>query len=163
MSIDVLGIRDQTLAHVAEVYQSFTLLEGAGVALGVILFLGAFEWHRRYVKGKGFRMAVEHERQRIKRLMSDGITDLILGLETNGKISTQQGDKLYAEISKQLDLPDLIPTKRRAKIVKNEIKSRLKSTKHQFKKPEVPGKPEPIARWKFRAVVGNVSKFFSKA
>ena len=166
MNIDLLELRHNIVTHLSHAMDTAVYtasnMDGLDIAcgfFGVAALLGAYEWHRRWVKGKGYRMAVEQERQRIKALLADGITDLILTWETTGKISNQQGDKLYADLGQRLDLPDLIPTKRRAKIIKSEIKTRLKSPERQVKKPNIPGKPEPIVRKKFRQAAGG---FFQK-
>lgn len=168
--IDLLEFRHNVTAHLYHAADTFVLaasnIDGLDVAcglLGVAVFLGAYEWHRRWVKGKGYRMAVEQERRRINELLSEGITDMILDWEVNGKISNQQGDKLYADLGRKLELPDLIPTKRRAKIIKNEIKARRKSTEPSAviarQKVVIPGgKPEPIVRKKFRQTAGGLFK-----
>lgn len=141
---------------------SMSLLELYGVTVTVVAILVASELYRRWRKGKGLRMALKKERQRLRELLSEGLTDMVLDMEVKGKISHQEGDALYSELSEKLNLPDLIPRQRRFKIVKNEIKSRLRSPKYAVH-PKIPGdKPGVPARKKFKQVKGNLLGKFWK-
>jgi len=161
-TIDLAGMSSRTMdtivasiSDASELYSEITLTEVTGVVVVIGLILGAYEWHRRWTKRKGYRMAVEQERQKIKELLTEGLGDLVLQAEVDGKLSMQQGDRLYQWLSDQLGLPDLVPTKRRAKIVKNEIKARRHSPKYKVEKPRIPGKPLTAPREKFRHSQGN--------
>jgi hypothetical protein len=62
-----------------------------------------------------------------------------------GTISRKEHDEELQRLSDRFGLPDLIPPKRRARIVKNEIKARL--NKSEKKKPPanpITGKPQPL-------------------
>lgn len=161
-TIDLLQTRYELSSYLHQKFASVDLGMVYGVSTGLALSLVLFEVYRRWRKGKGLRMAVKHERQRIRELLSEGLTDMILDWEVKGTISHQEGDQLYNDLSKKLDLPDLIPRQRRFKIVKNEIKSRLRSPKHSVKKPNIPGeKPINFVRKKFRQSKGSLlSKFW---
>lgn len=166
--MDLLHLRNTFVEKVSssanstvDTVASMSLLELYGVTVTVVAILAASEWYRRWRKGKGLRMALKHEKHRIRELLSEGLNDMILDWEVNGTVSHQEGDALYNELSKKLNLPDLIPRQRRFKIVKNEIKSRLRSPKHAVH-PKIPGdKPGVPPRKKFKQVKGNLlSKFW---
>lgn len=173
-NIDLLEFRHNVMSHLYVVADNtmsvIHTMDSMDVAIGLsamIAILGVYEWHRRWVKGRGLRMAVKREEQRVREWLSEGLTDLILQGEVDGKISHQEGDKLYNELSKKLDLPDLIPRQRRFKIVKNEIKTRLKSTEPEAelarKKVHIPGgMPEVVVRKKFRQSAGGLIQKFWK-
>lgn len=169
-AIDLLEVRQNFEANfsnnvtdVVNYISSVDLGTVYGVSLGALAGLCAFEAYRRWRKGKGLRMALKQERLRLKEILSEGLTDMILDWEVKGTISHQEGDKLYNDLSKKLDLPDLIPRQRRYKIVKNEIKTRLKSPKHEIKKPNIPGAKPPVVQKKFRSSTGSLLKKFWKA
>lgn len=166
--MDLLHLRHTFVENIAsttneavEVVTSMSILELYGVTVTAVAIVAASEWYRRWRKGKGLRMALKHEKHRIRELLSEGLNDMILDWEVKGTVSHQEGDALYTELSKKLDLPDLIPRQRRFKIVKNEIKSRLRSPKHAVH-PKIPGdKPGVAARKKFKQTKGNLlSKFW---
>lgn len=166
MSIDVLELRDRTfdtvltgLSDASDALRNITLLEGVCVFVGVGLLLGAVEWHRRWVKGKGLRMATAQRSLKLRSLMADYINDAVLQAEANGEISGKEARRIMRDFADKLHYTDLIPKERSTKMVKNKIKSRLA---HGVAGPShpIPGKPEAIVRTKFRVALGNVSKFF---
>lgn len=170
-SIDLLQVRhnfeaafNNSVTDAVTYISSVDLGMVYGVSLGTLAGLCALEAYRRWRKGKGLRMALKQERLRLKEILSEGLTDMILDWEVKGTISHQEGDTLYNELSKKLDLPDLIPRQRRYKIVKNEIKNRLRSPKHEVKKPNIPGdKPGVQVRKKFKQTSGSLLRKFWKA
>lgn len=169
-AIDLLQMRHDFEMHVANtVTDSVNYVASVdlgmiyGVSLGTMAGLLALEWYRRWRKGKGLRMALKQERLRLREILSEGLTDMICDWEAEGKISHQEGDALFNDLSKKLDLPDLIPRQRRYEIVKNEIKTRLRSPKHNVKKPNIPGGSPavPVKPKTFRQSTGNlISKFW---
>lgn len=134
-----------------------------GVSLGTMFGILGIEAYRRWRKGKGLRMALKQEKLRLREKLSMGLTNMICDWEADGSVSHQEGDALFNELSKKLDLPDLIPRQRRYEIVKNEIKARLRSPKHQVKKPNIPGGSPavPVKPKTFRQSTGNlISRFW---
>lgn len=128
MVIDTVQVREaiaSNLHEAAETFSNLTLLD-VGVALitvGGILALN--EVWKSWRKKRGYRMVLRERKDKIDRLLSDIITDGLLTAETNGEISNQEANAKYAELASKLSLPDLIPPKRRAQIVKAEIKGRI--------------------------------------
>jgi hypothetical protein len=175
MTIDLLELRQSIQEHASDTaYRAMEHVHGIttmDIVIGLtatIAVLGVYEWHRRWVKGKGLRMALKREHHRVREWLSEGLTELILQGEVDGKISYQEGNRLYNELSQKLDLPDLIPRERRAKIIKEEIKRRIKSTEPELKRArqpvKIPGdKPKVQAKKKFRQATGSLLKKFIKA
>lgn len=175
MNVDLLELRQSLEAHVVDAAnhvvsqtQSITTMDIAIGLAATIAVLGVYEWHRRWVKGKGLRMALKREHHRVREWLSEGLTELILQGEVDGKISYQEGNRLYNELSHKLDLPDLIPRERRSKIIKEEIKRRIKSTEPELKRArqpvKIPGdKPKVQAKKKFRQATGKLLSKFIKA
>ena len=173
--MDLLELRHGLQDHVIEATNhAVTTVSSFGVpdiAIGVlttVVVLGVYDLHQRWVKGKGLRMALKREHLRVREWLSEGLTDMILQGEVDGKISHQEGDRLYRELSDKLDLPDLIPRERRAKIIKEEIKRRLKSTEPELRNARQPvkipgGKPAVQAKKKFREATGVLLRKFIKA
>lgn len=166
MAIDLMEVRDDVITLLREGAKAmvdlpphdYLMVVGAAL-LGVGSILAANEVWKWWRKGKGYRMILRERRDKMDRELSDGITDLILTLETSGKWSRKEADAEYQRISKQLNLPDLIPAKRRARIVKQEIKGRL--NKSEKKKPPAnpkTGKPKPL-----RQRIGTFANQFWRA
>ena len=166
MNIDMIAVRDQVIAkgHTAlDAFMGISLLEAGGVVLALGLLAGAFEWHRRYCKGKGYRMALKVRDRKKKEILSQVINDGLFEAECKGILSNQEVNGLYNELSVKLNLPDLVPAKRRVKIVKSEIKARLHKGEHKTR-PHIPGTPEPNVRPRMREKLGNfASKFWRPA
>lgn len=85
---------------------------------------------RRFAKAEALRKkkrtkeAMDNREVQLRMLLSDIITDGLLTAGANQKISLQEEKRLLKELSMKLNLPDLIPTKTRSEIVKQEIKAR---------------------------------------
>ena len=147
------------------------VLLGVGLALGLHYIykmyptwmqqraVRAFERSELERKTKRTREAMDIREVRLREMLTAMITDGILDRQVNGEISDQEGKKLLMEISTKLNLPDLVPLKTRAKIVKLAIKGRLNKAD---KKPRGP-KPVKVLREKTRpekAVGKLVSKYW---
>lgn len=89
-------------------------------------------------------MVLQERRDKIDRLLSDCINDLLMDAEMSGKISSKELDEEYRRLARVLDLPDLIPTKRLCKIVKAEIKGRFNRGVYGKKPHIITGKPAPL-------------------
>ena len=114
------------------------------------------EWKRKRTRT---REAMDNRDVQLKDWLGDGITDLFLTAEVNGKISNQESRRLMKEISEKLHLPDLVPTKSRAQQIKQEIKARR--AKGLYKEPaRIPGPKPGDAVPKTGAVKQFVSKFW---
>lgn len=163
MIIDTKEVRDVVVGHLRSGYdalaevriEDYALDIGFGL-LGVAVILVANEAYKSWRKKRGYRMVLQERRDKIDRLLSDGINDLLFEAEMAGKISSKELDAEYRRLAAALKLPDLIPAKRRARIVKNEIKSRLnKAPKHTKLANPVTGKPKP-----FREKIGTFANQF---
>jgi hypothetical protein len=167
-TIDMLALRDQFFAKAQLAYEGLSntsLLEVGSLVLFLGVLAGAVELHRIYLRGKGYRMALKVRNLKKKEILSRVINDGLFEAECNGEISNQEVLGLYRELSEKLDLPDLVPQKRRAKLVKVQIKGRLHADNSIYKhKPSIPGAPEPLAKPKLRQTLGNfASKFWRTA
>lgn len=89
------------------------------VAAGTILGLRVL--YKDWKKKKGYRMAVRERTTKENELLTIIINDGLFEAELAGRLSEQRMNALYNELSKKLDLPDLVPKERRVKIVKDEI------------------------------------------
>lgn len=128
MVIDMREVRDSVVANLHEVAVAFSNMTLLDVGIGCVtvgIILGANEAWKSWRKKRGYRMVLRERKDKIDRLLSDIITDGLLTAETNGEISNQEANAKYAELASKLNLPDLIPPKRRAQIVKQEIKGRI--------------------------------------
>lgn len=168
MTVDMLDMRDRAVDFAvtgmkdgAEIFQRLTLLD-IGIALvtvGVVLALNVL--YKDYRKKKGYRMVLRDRNDKAHALLTQIINDGLFEAECAGKISTKEVLALYSEMSKKLDLPDLVPKKARLKIVKAELK-KLRNSKDpdivaaRAHKPNIPGgPPTPIVRKKFKEYVGS--------
>lgn len=140
------------------------------VALGVGITLGASYLTRIFWKWRDARLALEAERSRkalrlqeamgnrqnrLKELVTEMICDGLFEAEFAGKISEQEMKKLYKEFSEKMELPELVPTKTRSKIIKQEIKAR-RAKGFYLVRNKIPG-PKPG-----EAPVGVVKRLVSK-
>lgn len=168
MTVDLVELRQQ--ATVAVVNVAYDMLDGfrqmslldAGVILfsvGVVLALRAIwkDWRKK----KGYRMVLRDRNDKAHALLTRIINDGLFEAECAGEISNKEVLDLYREMSKKLDLPDLVPKKHRLKIVKAELKKLRNSTdpeivKARSVKPKIPGGlPQPVIRQKFAEYVGK--------
>lgn len=168
MTVDMLDMRDRAVDFVvtgmkdgAEIFQRLTLLDVGIVLLtvGTVLAINAL-W-QDYRKKKGYRMVLRDRNDKAHALLGQIINDGLFEAECAGKISNQEVLALYREMSKKLDLPDLVPKKTRLKIVKAELK-KLRNSKDpgivaaRAHKPNIPGgPPTAIVRQKFKEYVGS--------
>ena len=170
MAIDLREVRDEVIGHLTErtnaAYDTLASVSPydyvlyVGFALfGVGIGLGCIEHYKAWRKKRGYRMVLQERRDKIDRLLADGINDLLFEAELAGKISSKELDAEYQRLAHALKLPDLIPAKRRARIVKNEIKSRLNKAP-KGTKPQAPitGKPQPL-----RVRIGTFANQFWRA
>lgn len=163
MTIDMQEVRDEVIGHLHSGVQMIRdlpphdyLMMVATVLLGAGGILAANLFYQNWRKKRGYRMVLQERRDKIDRLLSDGINSVLFEAELAGKISSKELDAEYQRIADKLGLPDLIPKERRLKIVKNEIKSRLNKGP-KGKKPANPitGKKKP-----FRERIGTFANQF---
>lgn len=156
MTVDMIDLRDQAITQMKEAVNSFqniTLLDVGVVcvAVGVLLALNAIwkDWRKK----KGYRMVLRDRNDKVHALLLQIITDGLQDAECAGKISYKEVNALYAEMSKKLDLHDLIPKQRVAKITKEELKRKRfsKQSYADWKQSRIPKKfIEQVGRYKFR-------------
>jgi hypothetical protein len=151
MVIDMIEVRDNVVSYLADstkAFQDVTLGQvGIGlIAVGCVLAVHAL--YKDWKKKKGYRMALRERSTKLDEILSQVINDGLFEAEVAGKISQKEMNALYAEISKKLDLPDLVPKQRRCKIVKEEIKARLVKS----------GKLD-VSQWKRTTFSDTVGKF----
>ncbi len=156
MTVDMIDLRDQTvtqLKEVASAFQHLTLLDVGVVCvtIGVLLALRAIwlDWRKK----KGYRMVLRDRNDKMHSLLTQIINDGLFEAECAGKISNKEVLELYREMSKKLDLPDLVPKKARLKIVKEDLKRQRfgKIDYAAWKKARMPKKfAEYIGKYKFR-------------
>ncbi len=130
--------------------------EVGAVLVGTGLLLGSAYLFKQWVKLRDVRLAAKAEKtrkdmrlqqamgsrqDRLREILTEIIDDGILDAEMAGKISEQEMKKLLKEMSEKLDLPELVPTKTRSKIVKQEIKARRAKGFYKTCSP-IPG-PKP--------------------
>lgn len=165
MTVDILDMRDRAVDWVvtgskeaADAFQHMTLLD-VGVVLvtvGVIAGLNVIirDWRRK----KGYRMVLRDRNDKTHALLTQIINDGLFEAECAGKISNKEVRDLYREMSKKLDLPDLVPKKIRLKIVKEELK-RQRFSKESYAEWKARRQPK-----KFREAMGTFAqKFWRKA
>lgn len=145
MTVDLLEWRHSIVETVSG-------LDKGDIGVGLLCFgtlMGMAYLYRRWRKRRGYRMVVRERMTKNKRLLADIINDGLFEAECAGKISNQEVLKLYADLAKKLDIPDLIPKKKMAQLVKAELKANRNSTKNakaRSHKPNIPGpKPTEIA------------------
>lgn len=160
MTVDMLDMRDRVVdftvsgaKEAADVFSRITLLD-AGVILIIIGVLAGLnvilrDWRRK----KGYRMVLRDRNDKAHALLTQIINDGLFEAECAGKISNKEVLDLYREMSKKLDLPDLVPKKHRLKIVKEELKRQRfgKIDYNAWKKSRMPKKfAEYVGSYKFR-------------
>jgi hypothetical protein len=168
MTVDLVDVREHVLDFIAshikaamDTFVNFSLME-VGVILTVIGTIAGLNviWHD-WRKKKGYRMVLRDRNDKAHALLTQIINDGLFEAECAGKISTKEVLALYSEMSKKLDLPDLVPKQRRLKLVKAELK-KLRNSKDpevlaaRAHHPKIPGgPPTPIVRKKFKEYVGS--------
>lgn len=178
VTIDVPSLLEAAVNKVSVAYSRFMQMLETRVDFGDILFVlfcltliaAAYEWHRRWVKRRGFRMVLKDRNDKIHSLLLDILTDGIEDAEAKQKISRKEASDLYLELQKKLGLNDLVPKRRLAQMVKKSLKTdrilREKARKNGTEKlPKIPGgPPAPITKAKDIAVVvvQTASKFWRK-
>lgn len=120
---------DVILANAAETFKNgvhaFQNIGLGDVGMGLIAIgvaLAANQLWRSWKKKKGYRMAVRERTTKETELLGQIINDGLFEAECAGKISSQRVRALYNDISKKLDLPDLVPKQYRLPMVKEELK-----------------------------------------
>jgi len=146
---------------IADAFQQMTLLDVGVVLISVGVLAGLRQLYIDWRKKKGYRMVLRDRNDKAHALLTRVINDGLFEAECAGEISNKEVLALYAEMSKKLDLPDLVPKKHRLKIVKAELKKLRNSKDPEIVKarshvPKIPGgMPEVIRRKKFAEYVGK--------
>jgi hypothetical protein len=156
MTVDMIDLRDQAVTQlktVADGFAHLTLLDVGVtcVTVGVLLALRAIwlDWRKK----KGYRMVLRDRNDKTHALLTQIINDGLFEAECAGKISNKEVLDLYREMSRKLDLPDLVPKKARLKIVKEDLKRQRfgKIDYTSWKNSKMPKKfAEYIGKYKFR-------------
>lgn len=122
----------------------------------------------RYRKRRGYRMVMKERGGKIDALLTQIINDGLFDAECRGEISRQEVNAKYRELAIKLDLPDLVPKKRRVSITKSEIKARLHTDYATH--PKIPGERPPqdphndtIPKKFSERLGGFASKFWARA
>lgn len=184
MNIDMKEVRDDVIGHLSNgvayvngLSNHDQLLIVGGLVFGYGLFLAIREGVKVYLKhrelqelvaleqriamlrmqrkGEAVKMILQERRDKIDRILSDGLTDLLLDAEMAGKLSRKEADEEYQRLSTALHLPDLIPRQRRFSILKDQIKGRFNRGVYGKKPHIVTGKPKP-----FRERIGTFANQF---
>lgn len=151
MVIDMIEVRDNVVSYLADGMKAFQEVTLGHIGIGLLALgcvLAAHALYKDWKKKKGYRMALRERSTKLDEILSQVINDGLFEAEVAGKISQKEMNALYSEISKKLDLPDLVPKQRRCKIVKEEIKARLVKS----------GKLDPL-QWKRTTFSDTVGKF----
>jgi len=90
------------------------------VGIGVVALL--YQWHRSWVKRKGFRMVLKDRNDKIHAAWLEIIQDGIDNLLSKGKISNKEANAMFADAAQRMQLNDLIPKKRILKMTKERLK-----------------------------------------
>lgn len=131
-----------------DAFQHINLLEVGIGLVGIGTVAACIQLYRDWKKQKGYRMAVRERTTKETELLSEIINDGLFEAECAGKISNQRVRALYAEMSKKLNLPDLVPKQHRLPILKEELKrKRIKEGKLDVK------------QWKRTTFSDTVGKF----
>jgi hypothetical protein len=177
MTIDVPGIRDRVFHGVSgawvstlEVMRGLDTVDLVTLLVSLFLILAAYEWHRSWIKRRGFRMILKDRNDKKHELLLDILTDGIENAEADQKISRKEANDLYMELQRKLGLHDLIPKKRLAQLVKRSLKTdrilREKARREGKEKlVHIPGgPPTPITKAKDGVVVmvKTAKKFWPK-
>ncbi len=168
MTVDMIELRDNAyngavtqLKEAANAFSHLTLLDVGVVFVGVGVLLALNAIWKDWRKKKGYRMVLRDRNDKAHALLTKIINDGLFEAECAGEISNKEVLDLYQEMSKKLDLPDLVPKQRRIKIVKAELKKLRNSddpeiVKARAHKPKIPGGlPEVARRKKFAEYVGG--------
>lgn len=170
-TVDLIEVRQEAVVYVLgayeqaiKVFQNFNLLD-VGVALvgvGTILALNAI--YKDWRKKKGYRMVLRDRNDKTHAILTRVINDGLFEAECAGELSNQEVLQLYKEMEKKLDLPDLVPKKKRLKIVKADLKALRNSPKYakRNKVPLIPG-DKPLQIKKFSEKIGTFANKFWKA
>jgi predicted methyltransferase MtxX (methanogen marker protein 4) len=161
MVIDLKEVRDDVIGYLVAGVHAFENIDLLDVGLGLILvggILAANVQYQKWRKARGYRMVLRERKDKIDRILSDILTDGILDAEVAGKMSRQEANAKFSELSKKLDLPDLIPRQRRASIIKDEIKGRFNRGVYG-KKPHIVTGKKPA----FRERIGTFANQFWRA
>jgi len=151
MVIDTDKMFGDVAGHLNTGIRAFENLSLGQVGFGLVAFggvLALYSLYKDWKKQKGYRMALRERSTKLDEILSQVINDGLFEAELAGKISQKEMNNLYSEISRKLDLPDLVPKQRRCKIVKEEIKARLVKS----------GKLD-ISQWKKTTFSDTVGKF----
>lgn len=155
MIIDTDVIQNQiweTLTKAVHIYPHVEPVHVGGGLVGAGLVLAAHSVWKDWKKKKGYRMAVRERTAKETELLGQIINDGLFEAECAGKISTQRVRALYGELSKKLNLPDLVPKQHRLPMLKEELKrKRIKEGKLD---------PKTIGRTVFGQAVGEFAKKF---
>lgn len=157
---DVRGLLQDHFEVAVKHVEDVSLLEVGVVLVGVGTVMAIWHGWKKWRKQRGYRMVLRERDKKIHDLLVQIINDGLFEAEVRGEISAQEMNRLYQEISDKLDLADLVPKKRRAQIVKTQIKARLANGIYK-EKPNVPGgPPTPIVREKFAEKMGEFATKF---
>ena len=129
MTVDMVDVRDRVVdftvngaKEAADAFSRMTLLDVGMILIiiGVVAGLNVIwkDWRRK----KGYRMVLRDRNDKAHALLTQIINDGLFEAECAGKISNKEVLELYREMSRKLDLPDLVPKKHRLKIVKEDLK-----------------------------------------
>jgi hypothetical protein len=128
MKIDTDELFAFGTAHLYTVKTAFENISLGDVGVGLLAVgcvLAAAQLYKDWKKRKGYRMAVRERDVRETELLTNILGDGLFEAEHAGKISNQRARALYDELSRKLDLHDLVPKQHRLKTVKEQIKTRL--------------------------------------
>ena len=158
MTVDMIELREQAftqLKEAANAFQHITLLDVGVVCVTIGVLLGLNVVWKDWRKKKGYRMVLRDRNDKAHALLTRIINDGLFEAECAGEISNKEVLDLYREMSKKLDLPDLVPKKARLKIVKEDLKRKRFGEKKidysAWKKSKMPKKfAEYIGSYKFR-------------
>lgn len=127
-------------------WQNVTAGQAGVLFLSAGLLLGLYSLYRKKFSReartnarrlKGERKAMDIRQVRLREILTEIIADGLLDRGIKGELSLQEEHKILKEVSAKLDLPDLISTKSRSKIIKQEIKARR--AKGYNKPVKIPG------------------------
>lgn len=160
MTVDIIDLRDQAITQLKEAagaFQNITLLDVGVVLVTVGVLLGIHAIYLDWRNKKGYRMVLRDRNDKAHALLTRVINDGLFEAECAGEISNKEVLDLYREMSKKLDLPDLVPKKHRVKIVKEELKrmrfggEKKNSKFREWAQARTPKKfAEYIGKYKFR-------------
>lgn len=156
MTVDMIDLRDQAITQLKEAasaFQHISLLDVGVVLVTVGVLAGLNVIWKDWRKKKGYRMVLRDRNDKTHALLTQIINDGLFEAECAGKISNKEVLDLYREMSKKLDLPDLVPKKHRLKIVKEDLKRQRfgKIDYTSWKKSKLPKKfAEYVGKYKFR-------------